>query len=133
MDPQCACHVYTLFHFKYRSIIYKYFVSKPTVPSGAPQNVSASPTSPFEAYLSWSPPLEEERNGVIDNYVINITEDDTGDKFQVSTSTTTITLDENLRPYYVYTCVIAAETSVGVGPYSSNVSFRTHEYGRSNI
>lgn len=87
-------------------------------------------TSPFTADLSWSPPLDDEQNGVITNYVINITEDDTGYEFQLRTSNTTITVGYNLRPYYSYTCVIAAETSVGLGPFSSSIDFRTHEYSK---
>ena len=79
--------------------------------------------------MSWSPPLAKEQNGAIINYVINITEDATGDRFQEFTFSAYLTIDNNLRPYYTYTCAIAAETSVGVGPFSSMISFTTHEYG----
>ena len=105
-------------------------VPKCTVPSGAPRNFTAFATSPFEAAFSWVPPPADEQNGIIANYVINITEDNTGEEFQVSTSNTSLTIDDNLQPYYTYICVIAAETSVGEGPFSSNISFTTHEYGR---
>ena len=76
------------------------------------------------------PPPVDEQNGIITNYVINITEDNTGEEFHVSTSNTSLTIDDNLQPYYTYICVIAAETSVGEGPFGSNISFTTHEYGR---
>ena len=105
-------------------------VPKCTVPSGAPRNFIASATSPFEAAFSWVPPPADEQNGIIANYIINVTEDNTGEEFQVSTSNTSLTIDDNLQPYYTYICVIAAETSVGEGPFSSNISFTTHEYGR---
>ena len=111
--------------------IHVFLHPKCTVPTGAPLNFTTAATSPFKADLSWMPPLADKQNGVIISYVINITEDDTGDNFQVSTSITSITIDDNLRPYYTYTCIIAAENSVGVGPFSSNVSFTTHEYGKN--
>ena len=105
-------------------------VPKRTVPSGTPRNFIASATSPFEAAFSWVPPPADEQNGIIANYVINITEDNTGKEFQVSTSNTSLTIDDNLQPYYTYICAISAETSVGEGPFSSDISFTTHEHGR---
>ena len=84
------------------------------------------------AELSWSPPLAEEQNGVIINYIINVTDTETGDEFQLSTSHNTLTIASNLKPYTTYTCVIAAETFVGLGPFSQYVSFTTHEYSRSS-
>ena len=105
---------------------------KKTVPSGEPQNITVSPTSPFMAELFWSPPLLEEQNGVIINYVITVTDTETGDEFQLSTSSNMLTIANNLMPYTTYTCVIAAETSVGLGPFSQNISFTTLEYSRSN-
>ena len=101
-----------------------------TAPTAAPRNFTAVVNSAFEAGLSWSPPVVDKQNGVITNYVINITEDATGDEFQESSSSTSLTIDDDLRPYYTYTCIIAAETSAGLGPFSSSISFTTHEYGR---
>ena len=83
------------------------------------------------AELSWSPPLPEEQNGVIINYVINITDTDTGDAFQRFTSNNTLTISSNLKPYTTYICGIAAETSVGLGPFSPDISFTTHEHSKS--
>ena len=108
-------------------------LSKHADPSGAPQNITVSATSPFEADVSWSPPLDEQQNGIITNYVINVTEDATGEIFQESTSNTSHTIDNNLRPYYTYTFEIAAETSVGLGPFSSGISITTHEYGMTDF
>jgi receptor-type tyrosine-protein phosphatase Q len=107
---------------------YFYVTTSQAVPNGEPQNFTASSTSPFMAELSWSPPLAEEQNGVIINYIINVTDTETGDEFQLSTSHNTLTIASNLKPYTTYTCVIAAETFVGLGPFTQHVSFTTHEY-----
>ena len=101
-----------------------------TAPTAAPQNFAVVVSSAFEADLSWFLPASDKQNGIITNYVINVTEDDSGDQFQESTSNTSLTIDSNLRPYYTYTCVIAAETSAGRGPFSSAISFTTDEHGR---
>ena len=57
---------------------------------------------------------------------------ETEEDFEFSTSNNTLTIASNLRPYNTYTCVIAAETVVGQGPFSVNVPFTTHEYSRSS-
>ena len=35
----------------------------------------------------------------------------------------------SLHPYYTYNCTVAAETSVGIGPFSSPVVIRLPESG----
>ena len=102
-----------------------------TAPSGVPQNIIATPESAYSAILFLSPPPVEDQNGIIIAYVINVTENDTGDTFQLTATTTIFTIN-NLKPYHNYTCVIAAETSVGLGPFSGSISFRTHEDGKTS-
>ena len=114
----------------YRLVTHHNISMYSTVPTAAPRYFSAVVNSAFEADLSWSPPPSGKQNGIITNYVISITEDDSGDQFTESTSNTSLTIDNNFRPYYTYTCVIAAETSAGQGPFSSEISFTTDEYGR---
>ena len=104
----------------------------PTDPSGVPQNFTVNSESAYSAIVSWSPPPVEEQNGIIIGYVISVTEDETGDTFQLPVTATVVTIN-NLRPYHTYTCVIAAETSVGLGPFSAGVSFTTHEDGKSPV
>ena len=112
------------------TVFFYYSLTHSVAPTAAPLNFAAVVNSAFEVDLSWSPPVSDKQNGVIIKYVINVTEDDSGDQFQESTSATSLTVDDNLRPYYTYTCVIAAETSVGRGPFSSAISFTTDEHGR---
>jgi hypothetical protein len=102
-------------------------ITDESAPTGAPQNFAAIVKSPFVVDLSWSPPLPSKQNGIIINYIIYISDEESGCQFQESTSNTSITTNENLHPYHTYKCVMGAETSVGLGPFSSAIFFTTHE------
>ena len=69
----------------------------------------------------------EDQNGIVREYVINITEVDTGSTVQKVSTTNSLTL-ENLHPYYTYAIVVAAFT-IESGPYSASFSFTTAEDG----
>ena len=77
--------------------------------------------------LSWQPPASEGTNGIIQRYIINITEVDTGSHLQLET-TNLFVVANNLHPYYQYKCTVAAET-VGLGPFSTAVSIILPEDG----
>ena len=85
--------------------------------------------SSTSGYLTWSPPNYEEQNGVIIMYVINVTVQETGEHFQLTSNTTSLEVT-NLKPYRTYVCIIAAATSVGLGPFSIPVTVRTPEDGK---
>ena len=55
---------------------------------------------------------------------------ETGEEFQL-TSTTTFYTVTHLRPYTTYQCIIAASTSVGIGPFSTVVTIVTPEDGKA--
>ena len=74
----------------------------------------------------WEPP--EDPNGNIREYRVNVTEVETGRMFQVTTNTTSITID-SLHPYYTYNCTVVAVT-IGPGPFSTVITVRTAEDGR---
>ena len=78
--------------------------------------------------LTWQPPAFESRNGIIQQYVIEMVEVNTGRVLTTISNTTDITVG-NLHPFYTYKCRIAAET-VQVGPYSPTVTIQLHESGR---
>lgn len=82
------------------------------------------------AFLSWEPPPSEEQNGVIINYVINVTEAESGSVFQLFSSNTSLFVS-TLQPYTTYNFLIAASTSVGVGPFSRLFTRQTPEDGMS--
>ena len=72
--------------------------------------------------LTWDPPHIEEQNGIIREYLVNITEIETGETFLHSTQMTCITVT-GLHPFYVYESIVTAVT-IGPGPYSSNFTIQ---------
>ena len=79
--------------------------------------------------LSWQPPASEGTNGIIQHYIINITEVDTGSHLQLETTNLSVVVDD-LHPYYQYRCTVAAET-VGLGPFSTPVIIQLPEDGKT--
>ena len=97
-------------------------------PTGFPQEVSVGIVSSQSVELSWSAPLLEERNGIIDSYVITLTRHGRDSQLQLMSTTTTITLN-SLVAFTSYFVTVAAVTSAGLGPPSSQLSFTTAEDG----
>ena len=77
--------------------------------------------------LLWQDPPPEDQNGIIRLYFINITEEETGREFQLTSSAPHIFV-EFLHPFYTYVCTVAAST-VGVGPFSPPLTVKTLEAG----
>ena len=88
-------------------------------PGGAPQSVAAEAISPTIFTLRWLPPLMEDVNGVVTRYTVNVTELETGGRVveQFFTMEMNVTV-ESRHPFYRYRYLVAAETSVGLGPFS---------------
>ena len=103
-----------------------------TVPSGLPEKVSGSSTSPYSAFLSWNPPPLDQQNGDIIQYIVNVTHTDTLNTMQYITTVAYITIT-GLDPYTTYVCVVAAETAVGVGPFSHLYFIQTDETGNKQL
>ena len=79
--------------------------------------------------ITWIPPPEEEQNGVIKSYHINVSDAErNGEILQFETDgLTTIYIVNSLHPYYIYSIYIAAST-VGRGP-SATTEERTQPDG----
>ena len=75
----------------------------------------------------WIPPAQEYQNGIIIGYVINVTVEETGEMYQLYSSTTNITA--TLIPFTTYTIVITAENSVGTGSYTEVLNIHSEEAG----
>lgn len=99
-----------------------------TVPSGSPLNFLASATSSRSASISWNPPPASQHNGIIISYIISVTVVETGQSFQLTSTTASLTVS-TLLPYRTYVCVIAAVTSIGTGPFSTQIQLITPQDG----
>jgi len=102
-------------------------------PSGPPLNFSVEAITPRTLYFSWELPLLEHQNGVILDYVLNISSDDNGMIIQIYSNGNATNISATLfTPYTVYRCKVAASTLPGTGPYSDEVLILTPEDGKSN-
>ena len=103
----------------------------PIAPSSGPASLVGSILSPTAAVFKWTPPPAEDQNGVIVMYFVNVTllGGGGGQAQQYTTSNTSIVVS-NLLPYRYYTCIIAAATKVGTGPYSIIFTIQTPQAGR---
>ena len=72
--------------------------------------------------------MEEEKNGIIRRFIINITELNSGTEFQLENATTEITI-QNLHPFYRYSYSVAAET-VALGPFTLGFIIEMPEDGK---
>lgn len=97
-------------------------------PSGFPQNFTGHAISADSIFLSWSPPAEEERNGVITHYTVTVTHTLTHETAQYNTSMDQITLS-HLDPFVGYACAVSASTAAGMGPLSNLALVQTLESG----
>ena len=104
------------------------FISIVTAPTAPPSNPHVAPNNSTSLTFSWSPPPADKINGNIRRYVTEITEHETQSTSQYLSTTTAVTL-HYLHPHYSYVCRVAAET-IGIGPYTSNVTVQLPEDGK---
>ena len=97
-------------------------------PTAPPENLIATPLDSTTLHITWQPPVEGERNGIIRRYVINITELNSGNEYQLENSSTEITI-QDLHPFYRYSYSVAAET-VALGPSTSASIIEMPEDGK---
>ena len=87
---------------------------------------------PTAISLSWQPPVPEGQNGIITSYTVLVTEllTNTTTTYQRDGSHTELVIT-GLHPYYDYSCAVAAQTSVGLGPFGALITVTTHQDGES--
>ena len=90
-----------------------------TAPSGPPQSITST-THNTSILLTWQPVPPEQQNGVITQYTVTVYTLTTNESQQLVTTDTSIEVLD-LHPFYLYELIVAAETTVGVGPYSQPV------------
>ena len=89
------------------------------VPSGSPTSITST-ASNDSILLAWQPPPPNKQNGIIIQYHVILYTLATNESEYFETNETSIYL-VNLHPFFLYEMVVAAETSIGAGPYSQPV------------
>lgn len=107
-----------------------FFLLLPAAPSSPPRSVAISAVTSTGFLVSWSAPPTVDHNGNIRSYLLNLTEENTGDSVQFTSNTNSLRV-ESRHPYYNYTCVVAAVT-VAAGPFSTPATVTTLEDGKTN-
>nr|XP_029134655.1 receptor-type tyrosine-protein phosphatase S-like [Labrus bergylta] len=96
-------------------------------PGGYPQIDERSNVTCCSVQLSWSPPVLAERNGVITAYTLAYKETGSGgapSELRLPPSQSNYVLN-SLKPNSAYDVKIRAHTSIGPGPYSPPIQYRT--------
>lgn len=79
--------------------------------------------------MDWNPPFEESQNGIITYYSLSVSVSESRQSFDVVINGETAVTLQDLHPYYEYNYIIAAATSVGMGPFSERKSIRMPQDG----
>ena len=101
-----------------------------SAPSSPPLGVAGEVLGPSAISFSWEAPPPQGQNGIIVSYTIRVTEvpTNTTTTYQRDGSRTEILIN-SLHPFYEHRCRVAAETAVGLGPFSAPVTVTTHQDG----
>ena len=88
------------------------------VPSAPPRNMGVSVTGSTSSRVTWMPPSIADQNGVIIFYSLILRDLQFNSSDRIFNSSTTSYTFSALNEYNRYSCLIAAATYVGLGPYS---------------
>jgi len=101
------------------------------VPTGPPLSFQATPINSSAIQLTWDPPTTEQQNGIIQQYLINMTAMESGESYQLISPNTSLTVND-LHPYYHYNLLVAAVTTEA-GPFSNILLVLMPEDGKSYL
>lgn len=99
-------------------------------PSAPPLDVDVSVTGSTSSSVTWLPPPHDDQNGVIIYYSLVLVDLQFNTSNIVVNSTTTSYAFATLNEFNRYSCLVAAATSAGLGPYSKAVEFVTEQDGK---
>lgn len=107
----------------------KYFPWNIAGPSTPPRSLTLADVGSTHFSASWEPPLPQDRNGVIRQYLVNLWQigSRNGPHTVFTNSIPNITISD-LLPYHAYVVTVTAIT-VDHGPQSNSISFQTLEDG----
>lgn len=97
----------------------------PVVPSGMPQNITATYHDETSARISWQPPLPQLRNGIITMYQVRYQDEDNAIDLRADNTSETSLILEDLTPGAKYLVQVVAFTSAGAGPTSHRIVYNT--------
>ena len=97
------------------------------VPSSAPSNLIVSSITSTGVVFSWSNLPLSSQNGIITGYIVNLVEISSGNAWNYTSNTTSLSLLAVLSPHTAYKFTIAAQTVIGNGPFSASSIFTSHE------
>lgn len=100
-----------------------------TVPSESPKNLQATEVTTNSVTLNWDAPPLPSQNGAIIGYTVQVFQEEHITSILASreTSLAVTKLDDDTT----YDFSVAANTSVGAGPYSVRVTAKTKNYGNT--
>ena len=100
------------------------------VPSGAPLNFHAVNMSSNNFTLIWDLPVPSERNGIIIGYTISVTSLSSPlEEPRLFSTAAEFLIVDFLNPHTEYVCMIAADTAIGTGPFSTELNVWTEQDG----
>ncbi len=79
-------------------------------------------------FLTWSSPLPSERNGIIIEYSVEMS-DAVAVISQLVTNATSIEIS-TLMPFTTYFIAVSSSTKIGIGPFGTSLLFTTLEDGK---
>lgn len=81
--------------------------------------------------VSWIPPLTQDQNGLLTYYEVQFLQNQFHSIPNITVESSDLFLSySDLEEHTQYAVVVAAATSVGLGPFSSAIYFITHEDGK---
>lgn len=103
-----------------------------TVPHSSPRDLNVTSITSSSITLAWASPPPEDRNGAVVSYTVNI-QTVAGDATMQHQSTDTEFTITSLDAHTSYAVSVAAQTSIGTGPFTSEVQVTTMEDGKGGI
>ncbi|XP_028402625.1 receptor-type tyrosine-protein phosphatase F-like isoform X2 [Dendronephthya gigantea] len=102
------------------------FSTREDAPEGPPLNVTVTTKNSSSLSVTWNPPEEEKRNGVIVNYTVCISHEETKPCFKEHTTEKMMLVIDSLNASTKYYVRVLASTKVGRGNYSKSQGIFTN-------
>ena len=98
------------------------------VPADPPATPRVEALGPHSILVSWDPPPPLSQNGLIVFYTLILTHNTSGQEEMYNSTNTSLILS-HLSPYTWYKCAVAANTAIGVGPFTGPITIQTPQDG----